>query len=140
MIAQRPRHGYELIKDISDRFGGSYSPSPGVVYPTLAWLDDMGYVAIAAEGGGRKLSRITPEGEAFLVANRAAADEILTRKAKPGRPAHIPPDIERAFDAVKKALRGRLDLDAPGTATETPETAAIAAILLDAARRIESKG
>src|SRR4051812_23229092 len=48
MIAERPRHGYELMKAIEERFSGSYSPSPGVIYPTLAWLDDMGYVAVEA--------------------------------------------------------------------------------------------
>src|SRR5262245_43980001 len=61
MIAGRPRHGYELIKAIEERFGGSYTPSPGVIYPTLSWLDDMGYVAIEAEEAGRKRYRITSE-------------------------------------------------------------------------------
>lgn len=61
MIAERPRHGYELIKEIEERFGGAYSPSPGVIYPTLSWLDDMGYAAIEPEASGRKLYRITSE-------------------------------------------------------------------------------
>src|SRR5271163_5272853 len=72
MIAEQPRHGYELIKVIEERFGGSYTPSPGVIYPTLSWLDDMGYAAVDAEASGRKRYRLTAEGEAFLVANRAA--------------------------------------------------------------------
>ena len=84
MIAERPRHGYELIKAIEERFGGSYTPSPGVMYPTLSWLDDMGYAAIEAEEGGRKRYRITTEGEAFLVANRAAADALLSRAGPAG--------------------------------------------------------
>ena len=79
MIAERPCHGYELIKAIEERFGGSYTPSPGVIYPTLSWLDDMGYAAIEAEEAGRKHYRITSEGEAFLVANREAADALLAR-------------------------------------------------------------
>ncbi len=66
MIAEQPCHGYELIKAIEETFGGRYSPSPGVIYPTLAWLDDMGYAAIEAEDGGRKRYSITAEGEAFL--------------------------------------------------------------------------
>ena len=85
MIAERPWHGYELIKAIEERFGGSYSPSPGVIYPTLAWLDDMGYAAIEPVEAGRKRYRITAEGEAFLVANRAAADELLARIGPVGR-------------------------------------------------------
>ena len=109
MIAERPRHGYELIKAIEERFGGSYTPSPGVIYPTLAWLDDMGYAAIEAEGG-RKHYRITTEGEAFLVANRAAADGLLTRAGTEhaGSPGHAPAPVVRAMENFKVAMRLRL--------------------------------
>jgi DNA-binding PadR family transcriptional regulator len=110
MIADRPRHGYELIKAIEERMGGSYSPSPGVIYPTLAWLDDMGYAAIEAEEAGRKRYRITPEGEAFLVANRAAADELL-RRAGPGGPGAadpVPAPVVRAMENLRLAMRLRL--------------------------------
>ena len=52
LIAEKPRHGYELIKAVEDGVGGAYSPSPGVVYPTLALLEDLGYASVAeAEGG-----------------------------------------------------------------------------------------
>lgn len=105
MIAEQPRHGYELIKAIEERFGGSYSPSPGVIYPTLSWLDDMGYARIEPEASGRKLYRITAEGEAFLVANRAAADELLTRIGKGSE--RIPEPIIRAMGNLKLALRLR---------------------------------
>src|ERR1044072_6068887 len=54
LIAEQPRHGYELIKSIEERFGGRYTPSPGVIYPTLSWLEDMGYAAVEAEAAGRK--------------------------------------------------------------------------------------
>jgi len=109
MIAERPRHGYELIKEIGDRFGGAYVPSPGVVYPTLAWLDDMGYAAIDPEPSGRKLYRITPEGEAFLSANRAAADDLLARISAE-RPAGymLPESVLHAMKRLKHAMRMRL--------------------------------
>lgn len=107
MIAERPRHGYELIKAIEERFGGSYSPSPGVIYPTLAWLDDMGYAAIEQEASGRKLYRITAEGEAFLVANRAAADDLLSRAGQGGTPDAPPAPVIRAMENLKLALRLR---------------------------------
>ncbi len=63
LIADKPSHGYELIKDIEDRFGGAYSPSPGVVYPTLTHLEELGYIR-AGRGGQRpqRPSRITDEG------------------------------------------------------------------------------
>lgn len=107
MIAERPRHGYELIKAVEERFGGSYSPSPGVIYPTLSWLDDMGYAQIEPEEAGRKRYRITPEGEAFLVANRAAADELLARASAEG-PAFVPPPVVRAMENLRLAMRLRV--------------------------------
>jgi len=136
MIAEQARHGYELIKAVEERMGGSYSPSPGVIYPTLAWLDDMGYAAIDAEEGGRKRYRITPAGEAFLTANRASADALLARAgraaAEGGRDA-VTPSMIRAMENLKLALRLRLR-DGP----VDPETAdRIAAALDDAARAIE---
>lgn len=110
MIAGRPSHGYEIIKAIEERFGGSYTPSPGVIYPTLAWLDDMGYAAIEVEEAGRKRYRITTEGEAFLVANRAAADALLSRLGPAGRDGsdHVPAPVVRAMENLKLAMRLRL--------------------------------
>lgn len=107
MIAERPRHGYELIKVLEERFSGSYTPSPGVIYPTLAWLDDMGYARIEAEEAGRKRYSITSEGEAFLVANRAAVDELLARKGPDGAEGGVPAPIIRAMENLKIALRLR---------------------------------
>jgi DNA-binding PadR family transcriptional regulator len=110
MIAERPRHGYELIKAIEERFGGSYTPSPGVIYPTLAWLDDMGYAAIEPVDAGRKRYRITAEGEAFLLANRAAADELLSRAGSAGGEGGdpVPAPMVRAMENLKIAMRLRL--------------------------------
>ena len=110
MIAERPRHGYELIKAIEERFGGSYTPSPGVIYPTLSWLDDMGYATIEAEEGGRKRYHITPEGEAFLVANRGAADELQARIGPAGTEGSddVPAPVVRAMENLKLAMRLRL--------------------------------
>ncbi|MCB9948891.1 MAG: PadR family transcriptional regulator [Rhodospirillaceae bacterium] len=132
MIAERPCHGYELIKAIEERFGGSYSPSPGVIYPTLAWLDDMGYATIEAAEGGRKCYRITAEGEAFLVANRQAADALLARVGHGG--AEPPPaPVIRAMENLKLALRLRLQRGPIDQATAE----SIAAALDAAAQTVE---
>src|SRR5215813_5635313 len=77
LIADKPRHGYELIKAIEEKFGGMYSPSPGVIYPTLTLLEELGHVRQEAATGTKKLYSITPEGTAHLEANRAAVDAIL---------------------------------------------------------------
>jgi DNA-binding PadR family transcriptional regulator len=109
MLAQRPSHGYELIKGIEERLGGAYSPSPGVIYPTLSWLADMGYAAVEDEGGGRKRYRATEEGEAFLAANRAAVEALQARvSAGPqGGVEAVPAPVVRAMENLKLALRLR---------------------------------
>jgi DNA-binding PadR family transcriptional regulator len=135
MIAEEPRHGYELIKVIEERFGGSYSPSPGVIYPTLAWLDDMGYAAIEPEPSGRKLYRITREGEAFLTANRVAADELLGRAGEAGAEGGegVPAQVVRAMQNLRLAMRLRLRRGGIDQATAER----IAAVLDAAAQTVE---
>lgn len=109
IIADAPSHGYELIKTVEERFGGSYSPSPGVIYPTLSWLDDMGYAVIEPADGGRKRYSITQEGKAFLAANRAAIDDLMARAGKgPGRREGVPAPVVRAMENLKLAMRLRL--------------------------------
>jgi DNA-binding PadR family transcriptional regulator len=132
IIAERPSHGYELIKTIEERLGGSYSPSPGVIYPTLAWLEDMGYAVIEVEGG-RKRYRITAEGESFLAANRAAADELLSRTGSPDGGDHVPAPLVRSMENLKLALRLRLKRGSIDQATAE----GIAAALDAAAQTVE---
>lgn len=135
MIAEQPHHGYELIKAIEERFGGSYTPSPGVIYPTLFWLNDMGYAVVEAEEAGRKRYHITPEGEAFLVANRAAADALLARtgSADTARSGDIPAPVVRAMENLKLAMRLRLKQGPLDRATAE----SIAAALDAAAQAVE---
>ena len=135
LIAEKPRHGYELIKAIEERLAGAYAPSPGTVYPTLSWLDDMGYAAIEPAEGGRKRYSITPEGKAFLAANRAAIDELMARAGGrgPGGREGVPAPVVRAMENLKLALRLRLrrgDLD-------VASAEAIAAALDLAAQTVE---
>src|ERR1700749_491995 len=65
LLADLPSHGYDLIKALEERPGRFYSPSPGVIYPALTFLDETGQ-ARAEQDGTRKLYRITPEGESRL--------------------------------------------------------------------------
>ena len=133
IIARQPAHGYELMKAVEERFGGTYSPSPGVLYPTLAWLDDVGYASVEATGGNRRSYRITPEGEAFLAANHAMLAGLNARACGGGpRPRGAPPVVVEAMDALKAALRCRIVR--PQTDAGEPER--IAEILHEAARRI----
>ena len=79
LVAEKPRHGYEIIKELGERVGGDYSPSPGVVYPTLTMLEEMGYATASQDEAGRKLYTVTPEGEKVLADNRAQVDAIFER-------------------------------------------------------------
>jgi DNA-binding PadR family transcriptional regulator len=83
LIAEQPRYGYEIIKLLEDRTAGWYSPSPGIVYPTLTFLEEAGYVTAQAEGA-KKLYTITQEGEAHLGENRDFVDAVLERMSAVG--------------------------------------------------------
>jgi len=83
LIAEQPRHGYELIKLIEEKTSDCYSPSPGVVYPTLTFLEEAGYVTAESEGAKKRYT-ITEEGRAYLEENRDVADMILARLAAIG--------------------------------------------------------
>lgn len=84
LLSEKPRHGYEIIKAIEEHSSGIYTPSPGMVYPALTYLEEMGYAASEAKGT-KKLYRITEAGAAHLKANRAGADETLDHLARFGR-------------------------------------------------------
>lgn len=78
LIADQPRHGYDIIKAIAERAGGGYAPSPGAIYPLMHGLVGQGHVAVSRDGN-KKLHSITPEGLAFLEANRGYVDAIAAR-------------------------------------------------------------
>ena len=135
LIAEKPRHGYEIIKAIEETVAGTYSPIPGVIYPTLTLLEDLGYVTVSTGDGAKKLHTITPEGHAFLDANRPALDALLARMAEAGR-AHgggPAPQVLRAMENLKLALRLRL---ARGPLSED-QASAVAAVLDAAATGVE---
>lgn len=135
LIAEQPRHGYELIKAIEEKFGGLYSPSPGVIYPTLTLLEELGYIRPDNVDGPRKQFAVTPEGADFLAANRAVVDQIFARMAEAsqvyaGGPA---PEIRRAMHNLETAVTIRLGR---GPLTQD-QVRAVAAILDTAAGAVE---
>jgi DNA-binding PadR family transcriptional regulator len=78
LIREKPRHGYEVMKALEEKFRGHYTPSAGSVYPTLQLLEDEGFVK-AVDTDGKKVYHITPEGEQYLDAHRDVLDEIFER-------------------------------------------------------------
>ncbi len=111
LIADKPSHGYELIKTIEERLGGAYSPSPGVIYPTLTLLEDLGHIAPVDAEGARRAFAITEAGVAALRDNAAAVATILQRMGEVAERAggRAAPQIVRAMENVRLALRLRLE-------------------------------
>lgn len=108
LIAEKPSHGYELIKAVEEKLGGAYTPSPGVVYPTLTLLEEMGYASVQPVEGGRKLYAATPEGRAWLDTNRATVEAIFGRMAETRGRAGVSPQIVRAMENLRLALKLKL--------------------------------
>ena len=136
LIADQPRHGYDLIQSIEEMTHGSYAPIPCVVYPTLTMLEDMGYISAAAsEGSSRKAYAITPEGQAHLDERTEEADALIERLSEHGerqRRAGGAP-ISRAVGNLLSALWHRVQRE--GMNDETLHQ--IAEILDEAARKVE---
>lgn len=135
LIADQPRHGYDLIRAIEALTGGSYAPSPGVVYPALAVLQDQGLIAENSSEGTRKAFAVTPDGEAYLVDKAETVAALLTRLTEMAAPQDradgIP--VRRAMHNLRSVLKHRLFHGE--TAPETLD--AIVDILDAAARKIE---
>jgi DNA-binding PadR family transcriptional regulator len=135
LIEEQPRHGYDLIREIEDRSGGAYAPSPGVIYPTLTLLADMGLIVEAASEGARKQFEITHTGVVHLtertVAVEAAMAKLAAMSARRERTDGAP--VRRAMGNLREVLQTRLSRD--DATIETLHD--VAAILDDAAQRIE---
>ena len=82
LLEEKPRHGYEIIKELESRFGGSYAPSPGTVYPTLTMLEDLGYARVVPEEGGKKIYEITDDGRKYLAEHSTTVNDIFERIAR----------------------------------------------------------
>lgn len=107
LIAVRPSYGYELIKAVEDRVGGGYSPSPGIVYPTLTMLEEIGLATVKADASDRKLYSITPQGQKLLQESKGIVDAIFARmeSAASVRRREKAPQILRALENLKLAIR-----------------------------------
>lgn len=79
LIADQPSHGYDLIRSIEAKFGGSYAPSPGAVYPTLTLLEDQELIEADASGGSKKSYAATLAGRQYLAANADQVKALMTR-------------------------------------------------------------
>jgi DNA-binding PadR family transcriptional regulator len=105
LLAEKPRHGYEIIKALDERSKGFYIPSPGMVYPALTYLEEIGHATVEADGA-RKLYHITETGKEQLESNRGAADALFAQFGRVGE------RMDRVRRAVRAEEMGEADDDA----------------------------
>jgi DNA-binding PadR family transcriptional regulator len=110
LIADEPRHGYDLIRHIEELTGGSYAPSPGVIYPTLTMLDDMGLIEAQQSDSAKKLFAITNAGRAELEANSEIVEAALARLSAVGEETQRTDSasVRRAMGNLRQVLMNRL--------------------------------
>jgi DNA-binding PadR family transcriptional regulator len=95
LLDEKSRYGYEIIKDLDERSKGFYVPSPGMVYPALTYLEEIGHATVAVDGA-RKLYSITETGKEHLAKNLSTADALFTQF---GRVGERMDRVRRALDA-----------------------------------------
>ena len=135
LIADTPRHGYDLIRRIEELTGGAYAPSPGVVYPTLTLLDDMGLIEARQADGAKKLFAVTDAGTVHLAENAEIVEALMARLAEVGveRARTDSASVRRAMGNLREVLIHRLrDAD---VAKDTLHQ--IVALIDEAAQKIE---
>ncbi|WP_294132828.1 PadR family transcriptional regulator [Sphingobium sp.] len=135
LIADTPRHGYDLIREIQTLSGEVYAPSPGVVYPTLTLLADMGLIAEQPGEGSRKLFAITNEGTAHLVEHQAGLALVMERIASLAQKAERTDGapLRRAMHNLRMAIQGRLEKEGADAQTMFD----VASLIDEAATKIE---
>jgi DNA-binding PadR family transcriptional regulator len=117
LLAEGPRHGYDLIKAMEERSSGFYSPSPGVIYPTLTFLEEAGHASSAAEGN-KKVFAITDSGRTYLAENKEAAEAILARISWVGKRLA---QARNWFERGEGETAGARDRDIPDVSPELNE-------------------
>jgi DNA-binding PadR family transcriptional regulator len=107
LIESKPRHGYELIKELEQKFGGGYAPSPGSVYPTLTLLEELNHVSSVTSEGTKRLFAITKQGAGYLRKNQSALNSAMTRMEMAARAfagAAPPSELHHAMHTLKASL------------------------------------
>ena len=110
LIADEPRHGYELIKAVEEMTGGDYAPSPGIVYPTLTMLEDMGLIAERKSKDSKKIFEATEDGRAHLEEQSDEVEALMERLEETGhrRSRSHRPEMGRAIANLMAALKNRV--------------------------------
>jgi DNA-binding PadR family transcriptional regulator len=134
LLAEAPSHGYQVIRTIEERTGGAYAPSPGVVYPTLTFLEEEGLIEQSGADGARKLYAVTEAGAKLLEAQASAIKAFEARFQDAGGRGGFSPRVLRARENLRTALKLKLTAGA----LDEAQVEAIVTALDEAARAVES--
>jgi len=109
LLSSEPSYGYQLIKTMEERLGGGYTPSAGVVYPTLTMLEEEGLIA-ATQTEGKKVYSVTEEGLKYLEANKERVGQLFERLEETGRgfKRGRAPELMKAFMDLRGAVMSKM--------------------------------
>lgn len=140
LIEETPRHGYDLIAEISERTKGAYTPSPGVIYPALETLQDLGLATLKTEGG-KRVMHLLPAGGAKLTQEKATLEAInerlaaLPMQSEERDPTNVRAALHQLRHTAKQKL-GRHNEQEPGKNTALEEKRIAAVKIIDEARSL----
>jgi DNA-binding PadR family transcriptional regulator len=110
LLSEQPSYGYQLMKTMEERLAGGYSPSAGVIYPTLTLLEEEGLASVSTSTDNKKVYTVTPAGLDYLNENKARVEELFARldEARGGFERGRSPEIMRAFTNLRSAVMARV--------------------------------
>lgn len=136
LLQQGPRHGYDVIRALEERFHGFYTPSPGSVYPTLQLLEDQGYVR-GSEQDGKRVYTITDEGRAFLTSRANTVEDVRSRMAERWGPTFTP-ELRDLAEEVRHIGQTLFSQAAGGALTDADKLRRVREVVARAGRDIEA--
>jgi DNA-binding PadR family transcriptional regulator len=110
LLSEQPSYGYQLMKTMEERLSGGYSPSAGVIYPTLTMLEEEGLAEAAVSENNKKVYSLTDEGRKYLEANKERVGEVFERMEAVGErfERRRSPELMKAFGNLRHAVMGRM--------------------------------
>jgi len=110
LLSEEPSYGYQLMKKMEERLAGGYSPSAGVIYPTLTMLEEEGLASASTSTDNKKVYSVTPAGLAFLEENKQRLEELFARldEARGGFERGRSPELMKAFMNLRGAVMARM--------------------------------
>jgi DNA-binding PadR family transcriptional regulator len=110
LLSEEPSYGYQLMKKMEERLAGGYTPSAGVIYPTLTLLEEEGLASVSTSSDNKKVYTVTAAGREFLEENKQRVEELFARldEARGGFERGRAPELMKAFMNLRGAVMARM--------------------------------